>query len=76
MGCNCKKKPKPIIDTIVGLELIKKGIIDEEKLSINETNTLYDFYDNIYNQDTSKTCLDCWNTFIKEKLRDYYIQKL
>lgn len=74
MGCNCKKKP--VIDRVTAFELIKKGIIDGEKLSQNEMYKLYDFYDTTYNQNTSKSCLDCFNSFIKDKLIEYYNKQI
>ena len=77
MSCNCKKKkqvdaPTPI-DKLVGFELINKSVIKEQQLTNNERDTLYRFYNETFNERVMVTCKNCWNGFIKEKLRELWI---
>ena len=77
MSCNCKKKkqidaPQPI-DKLVAFELINKGVIKEEQLSPNERQTLYTFYNEQFNENVFVTCRNCWEGFVKEKLRELWI---
>jgi len=79
MSCNCKKKkqvdaPTPI-DKLVGFELINKGIIREEKLNPNERQILYTFYNEQFNENVFVTCRNCWEGFVKEKLRELWIRE-
>jgi hypothetical protein len=78
MSCNCKgnrrQAPAPI-DKLVGFELINKGVIREEELSKNERDILYKFYNEQYNENVMMTCLNCWDDYIKEKLRELWIRE-
>ena len=83
MSCNCKGKnksqqkyytPEPI-DKLVGLELINKSVIKEQQLSNNERQTLYTFYNEQFNERVMVTCKNCWDGFIKEKLRELWIRE-
>lgn len=76
MSCNCKKKPKPVVDHLVGLELIRKGIIEEEVLSKSELRTLYDYYNMVYDGTTPYTCNLCWDDYIKDKLKELWKNKI
>jgi hypothetical protein len=80
MSCNCKGRnkaqekyytPEPI-DKLVGLELINKSVIKEQQLSNNERQTLYTFYNEQFNERVMVTCKNCWDGFIKEKLRELW----
>ena len=73
--CNCKNKQKPIIDDLVGLELIKKYVIDNEPLSSSNRQTLYFYYDQKYGTNTPSTCVMCWEQFVKEKLREIWTKR-
>lgn len=83
MSCNCKGRnkaqekyytPEPI-DKLVGLELINKSVIKEQQLSNNERQTLYTFYNEQFNERVMVTCKNCWEGFIKEKLRELWIRE-
>ena len=76
MGCNCKgnKQPQPL-DELVGFELINKGIINGEILSTNEKETLYRFYNEKFNEQVLFTCGNCWEVFIKDKLKELWIKE-
>lgn len=75
MGCNCKgNKPQPL-DELVGYELINKGIINEEVLSTNEKELLYRFYNEKFNEQVLVTCGNCWEVFIKDKLKELWIKE-
>jgi hypothetical protein len=76
MGCNCKgnNSPKPL-DELVGYELINKGIINEEILSNNEKELLYRFYNEKFNEQVRFTCGNCWEVFIKDKLKELWIKE-
>ena len=85
MSCHCKSKnknntqlkyhtPEPI-DMLVGLELINKSVIKEQQLSNNERQTLYTFYNEQFNERVMVTCKNCWEGFVKEKLREIWIRE-
>lgn len=79
MGCNCKNKkeqdaPQPV-DKLVGLELINKSVIRQEQLSSYERDILYRFYNEQYNENVMTTCRNCWEGFVKEKLRELWIKE-
>ena len=78
MSCNCKKKKQPEpepIDKLVGFELINKSVIREQQLSNNERQTLYTFYNEQFNERVMVTCKNCWEGFVKEKLRELGIRE-
>jgi hypothetical protein len=76
MGCNCKGKKNPVIDELAYLELIKIGVIDNGKLSTNQKNLLYDYYNKIEGvEQVLYTCGNCWDAFIKEKLSELWKRK-
>jgi len=80
MSCNCKgnrrQAPAPqLIDKLVGFELINKGVINEQQLSNNERDILYRFYNEQFNENVKVTCLNCWDDYVKEKLRELWIRE-
>ena len=76
MGCNCKgKTPNVVLDELAYLELIKIGVVDGGKLSTNQKNMLYDYYNKQYGEEVRYTCGNCWDAFIKEKLNDLWKRK-
>jgi len=75
MGCNCKnKKPAPV-DDLVGFELINKGIIRNEPISVGEKEMLYTYYNQRFEESIAYTCRNCWEGFVKEKLRELWIRE-
>ncbi len=78
MGCNCKKKgqeaPAPV-DELVGYELINKAVIREEQINSYERDILYRFYNEQFNENVMVTCRNCWEGFVKEKLRELWIKE-
>jgi hypothetical protein len=79
MSCNCKGRKKveapQLIDKLVGFELINKGVINEQQLSNNERDILYRFYNEQFNENVKVTCLNCWDDYVKEKLRELWIRE-
>ena len=75
MGCPCKGNKKPHVDELEAFQLIKKGIIDEIKLSDGEKNTLFHYYNEIYNETLKLTCGNCWEDKIRDKLKELWIRK-
>ena len=81
-GCNCKGKkkqqqveaPQPI-DMLVGFELINKSVIKGQQINSNERQTLYTFYNEQFNENVMVTCRNCWDGFVKEKLRILWTEK-
>jgi len=78
MGCNCKgKTPNVVLDELAYLELIKIGVVDGGKLSTNQKNMLYDYYNQQFKPDVNVgyNCGNCWDGFIKEKLDELWKRK-
>ena len=78
MGCNCKKKGQqevPPVDELVGYELINKAVIREEQINAYERDLLYRFYNEKFNENVMVTCRNCWEVFVKEKLRELWIKE-
>ena len=77
MGCNCKKKKEdiPPVDDLTGYELINKAVIREEQINIYEKDTLYRFYNEKFNENVMVGCRNCWQVFVKEKLRELWIKE-
>ena len=76
MGCNCKgNKTNPVVDELAYLELIKHGVIDNKQLSYNQRNMLYDYYNRQLNEKVLYTCGNCWEAFIKDKLKEIWIKR-
>lgn len=81
-NCNCKGKkkqqqvvaPQPI-DMLVGFELINKSVIREQQINSNERQILYTFYNEQFNENVMVTCRNCWDGFVKEKLRILWTEK-
>lgn len=73
MACNCKKKPT--IEEHVGMELIKKYGIDGEIINGDDRNKLYIFYNQIYNESVPRSCVMCWDDYVKQKLVDLWIKR-
>ena len=76
MGCNCKgNKPNPVVDELAYLELVKLGVIDNKQISTNQKNMLYDYYNKQTNENVLYTCGNCWDAFIKDKLKELWTRK-
>ena len=78
MGCNCKNKKQeeiPPVDDLVGYELINKAVIKNEQINSYERDTLYRFYNEQFNENVMVTCRNCWEGFVKEKLRTLWIKE-
>lgn len=76
MGCNCKgNKPNPVVDELAYLELIKLAVVDNKQISTNQKNMLYDYYNQKNNEKVLYTCGNCWDAFIKDKLKELWIRK-
>lgn len=72
--CNCKKKINTVNEG-EALQLIKQYAIDGEVISSGVRQTLYKYYDQIHNTVTPKTCIVCWDDYVKQKLIDIWIEK-
>ena len=81
MSCGFKGKKKQLvvtyqpIDKLVGFELINKSVIREQQINSNEREILYRFYNEQFNENVMVTCRNCWDGFVKEKLRILWTEK-
>jgi hypothetical protein len=77
MGCNCKKKQEdiPPVDKLIAYQLINKAVINNEQINSYERDTLYRFYNEQFNERVMVTCRNCWEGFVKEKLRELWIRE-
>lgn len=77
MGCNCKKKQEdiPPVDKLIAYQLINKAVINNEQINSYERDTLYRFYNEQFNENVMVTCRNCWEGFVKEKLRELWIRE-
>lgn len=78
MGCNCKNKKQeeiPPVDKLIAYQLINKAVINNEQINSYERDTLYRFYNEQFNENVMVTCRNCWEGFVKEKLRTLWIKE-
>ena len=72
MSCNCKKKPRPFVEYELAMDIITRTLVDNEPRSINEQNTMINFYNQIKAKDVTITCNLCFEDYIIRELTEYY----